>query len=411
MKKLLSVLLILSFLPSFSGCGSIYTNYREIEQLLVIQTMGLDYIPGGVRISLASAAGSGPESEPVCLSSAGVSITAAMERAQNYSNEDDLFFAHINTVILGEEAARQGIDNYLSFICRSPHIRIDMPLFIVKDTTAEELMSSAGRNQNRISEIMNTLYDNLERQGENCIFGANEVIRNFERYGSSLICAIEYADAAEIPSASENSGTAENGAKNQQAGNQRAGSSSGGESGQKSGGKTAAINGYGVLKAGRLLSYIDAEGAVGVGFLLNRVGVDEIIVEDQAGSKVTLEISQGGSQIRPLWAEDGSLHGLDVSAEVSASVADMEKSGNLDSPEYSDYITSRLEAAVSSRISAVLRLSQKLSADFLGLAGRIETQAPEKFRAMAESFEQCLPDLELRISVSGELSHSNDIKD
>lgn len=91
---------------------------------------------------------------------------------------------------------------------------------------------------------------------------------------------------------------------------------------------------------------------------------------------MTLEISQGGSQIRPLWAEDGSLHGLDVSAEVSASVADMEKSGNLDSPEYSDYITSRLEAAVSSRISAVLRLSQKLSADFLGLAGRIETQAP-----------------------------------
>lgn len=411
MKKLLSVLLILSFLPALSGCGSIYTNYREVEQLLVIQTMGLDYIPGGVRISLASAAGSGPESEPVCLSSAGVSITTALERARNYSNEDDLFFAHINHVILGEEAARQGIDSYLAFICRSPHIRIDMPLFIVKGATAEELMSSAGENQKGISENMNTLYANLERRGENYVFSADEVIRNFERYGSSLICAVEHADAAEVSGASENTGTAGNEAKTQQTGQQGTGGSSEGESGQKAGGKTAAINGYGVLKAGRLLSYINAEDAVGVGFLLNRVGVDEIIVEDQAGSKVTLEISQGGSQIRPLWAEDGSLHGLDVSAEVSAAVVDMEKSGGLGSPEYSDYITSRLEAAVSSRISAVLRLSQKLSADFLGLAGRVETQAPEKFRAMAQSFEQCLPDLELRISVSGELSHSNDIKD
>ncbi len=42
MKKLVSLLLALAMMPGLAGCGSVYSNYREMEQLLVLQTMGLD---------------------------------------------------------------------------------------------------------------------------------------------------------------------------------------------------------------------------------------------------------------------------------------------------------------------------------------------------------------------------------
>ena len=42
MKRYISFLIIISSLLSLTGCGGIHTNFREIQQLLVIQTMGLD---------------------------------------------------------------------------------------------------------------------------------------------------------------------------------------------------------------------------------------------------------------------------------------------------------------------------------------------------------------------------------
>ena len=47
MKKLLCMLLALAMLPALSGCGSIYSNYQQLESLLVIQAMGIDKTPRG----------------------------------------------------------------------------------------------------------------------------------------------------------------------------------------------------------------------------------------------------------------------------------------------------------------------------------------------------------------------------
>ena len=63
MKRYISLLIIISSLLGLTGCGGIHTNYREIQQLLVVQTLGLDREEGSVRISMAAAAkasGAGP---------------------------------------------------------------------------------------------------------------------------------------------------------------------------------------------------------------------------------------------------------------------------------------------------------------------------------------------------------------
>ena len=47
-------LLCLAALPWLGGCNSIYSNYREIENLLVVRSVGFDREDGGTRFSLAS---------------------------------------------------------------------------------------------------------------------------------------------------------------------------------------------------------------------------------------------------------------------------------------------------------------------------------------------------------------------
>ena len=407
MKRGLSLLIIICMLLSLSGCSGIYSNFRELERLLVIQTMGIDYAEEGVGISLASGAKS-DGSSPVRLFSPGVSITSAIAHILSYSQEQELFLSHTSHVVLGEEAAKNGINGYLSYICRSPNLRTDIPLYIVKGGTAQEAVMQVGDGSKGISEVLEAVRANVDERGDSKAFSASELLRNLERNGSGLICAIEC-----IPSIQEG-GTKQEGDSGSSAGTggmespDKAGASDGG--GEKQA-LTAAAVGYGVIRGDKLCAYLDKEQAIGVGLLLNIVGISDIVVTDRYATPVTLELDQGSSVIKPVWAEDGSLEMLDIQIKAAANIAEIGGGGHFGEPDYEDYLTAQLETAVSERVSAVIQLSKSLQADFLGLGSIVEMDDAEKFRALGGDFASLLPGLPVRISVSGQIKHTNDIRD
>ena len=407
MKRGLSLLIIICMLLSLSGCSGIYSNFRELERLLVIQTMGIDYAEEGVGISLASGAKS-DGSSPVRLFSPGVSITSAIAHILSYSQEQELFLSHTSHVVLGEEAAKNGINGYLSYICRSPNLRTDIPLYIVKGGTAQEAVMQVGEGSKGISEVLEAVRANVDERGDSKAFSASELLRNLERNGSGLICAIECS-----PSIQEG-GTKQEGDSGSSAGTggmespDKAGASDGG--GEKQA-LTAAAVGYGVIRGDKLCAYLDKEQAIGVGLLLNIVGINDIVVTDRYATPVTLELDQGSSIIKPVWAEDGSLEMLDIQIKAAANIAEIGGGGHFGEPDYEDYLTAQLETAVSERVSAVIQLSKSLQADFLGLGSIVEMDDAEKFRALGGDFASLLPGLPVRISVSGQIKHTNDIRD
>ena len=373
----------------------------------MIQTMGIDCAEEGVGISLASGAKS-DGSSPVRLFSTGVSITSAIAHILSYSQEQELFLSHTSHVVLGEEAAKNGINGYLSYICRSPNLRTDIPLYIVKGGTAQEAVMQVGDGSKGISEVLEAVRANVDERGDSKAFSASDLLRDLERNGSGLVCAIECS-----PSIQEG-GTKQEGDSGSSAGTggmespDKAGASDGG--GEKQA-LTAAAVGYGVIRGDKLCAYIDKEQAIGVGLLLNIVGISNIVVKDRYATPVTLELDQGSSEIKPVWAEDGSLEMLDIQIKAAANIAEIGGGGHFSEPDYEDYLTAQLETAVSERVSSVIQLSKTLQADFLGLGNIVEMDDAEKYRALGGDFASLLPGLTVRISVSGQIKHTNDIRD
>ena len=154
MKRAMIYLLCLAALPWLGGCNSIYSNYREIENLLVVRSVGFDREDGGTRFSIASSAND--DGEPIRMTTKGGSITDAMERIRSYSSQEDIFYPHVEHILLGEDAARVSIEDYLAFFCRSPELRIDIPLYIVRGGTAEQAVLETGSDSRCISEILQT---------------------------------------------------------------------------------------------------------------------------------------------------------------------------------------------------------------------------------------------------------------
>lgn len=381
MKKLMSLLFIICIVPFLCGCGGMRKQFRRVEQMLVVQALGLDKDENGVRLTLASAADSSKKA--ACLSGSGKTISAALERIRNYSFEEDIFCAHVGHVLIGEDAGKDGVEDVLSYICHSPELRIDLPVYIIREGRAEDTISSIGGDDKGITELMDSIRSAMEHRGDGNVFTAAEILGSTERNGSALVCAIEYAPASEKPP----------------------------EEGEEEL-KTAAVQGYGVLKNYKLVKYIDSKDAVAVGFLLGDAGICELEVQDNDGRTVTLEIDSGSAKILPVWNEDGYLKGIDVQAKASASVLETAGRGaDFDNAKYANYLVAQLEKELSERIGNVLRLSKTLRADFLGLAAKLEHSEPQHYRAAVGELSELLPSLELRVSVRGRLSHTNDLKD
>lgn len=449
MKKLVSLLLALALVPGLAGCGSVYSNYREMEQLLVLQTMGLDSAAEGIRLSLASGADSARGTEPVRLAVTSPTVSAAFDEAQNYSFEESLFFAHINTLLAGEGAAKRGLGDELNFICQAPRIRIDIPIYIVKNGDAADVIMDTGGTGKGVAEILMGVREYLEKRGGG-MFTAADIVRDSLRYGSALACALEYAPSVQDGAAPAESGAdaeggneddmppqedgaqdgedtgadedegsagADSNAQDAQDGSGNSASPSpspesgeGGAASENGGRRTAAAAGYAVLKDMKLCAYIDLDEALGVDFLINRVSKHDVTVTDRRGNPVTLEINSGGCDITPQWNTDGSLRRIDVKAAAHAAVLEMNGEGSMDDAAYSDYLTAQLEGCVSERISAVLRLSQELGADFIPLAAAVEASDAAAFAALGAPFEELLPGLEIRVSVKGQITHSSDLR-
>lgn len=265
-----------------------------------------------------------------------------------------------------------------------------------------------GDGSKGISEVLEAVRANVDERGDSKAFSASDLLRDLERNGSGLICAIECSPSIQEGGTKQEGDSGSSGTDSAESPD-----ATGGDEKQEkeSQALTAAAVGYGVIRGDRLCAYIDKEQAIGVGLLLNIVGISDIVVKDRYATPVTLELDQGGSTIKPVWAEDGSLERLDIQIKAAANIAEIGGGGHFGEPDYEDYLKAQLETAISERVSAVIRLSKTLQADFLGLGSIVEMDNAEKYQALGGDLASLLPELPVRISVSGQIKHTNDIRD
>ena len=382
MRKLLVLMLCTAELLLFAGRGGLRGNYREVEELLVIETMGLDKTLDGVTLSLAAAGDS--EDKVARMEADGVSVSAAMERIRSHSYEEELFCPHIGRLLIGEKLAEGGIESTLAYICRSPELRLDMPLFVVRGGEASDAVMTVGSGDKGICDVMRIIEQDAERRGESGLTTAAQVLRDTARCGSSLICALELGRASESIESPD------------------------AESAQPEARSIAPI-GYAILREGRLCRYLSPEQAVAVRLLINKPGRATIDLRDRHGEAAVLELNGGGCKIHPVWDGD-TLKGVDIACEARASLLERGGRGALNEAEDLDYLTARLESKLAGYLSAALQASKELKADYLCLAETLERADPAAWKALDRDFIDLLPELELQVTVSAKLNQMNDME-
>ena len=371
MKRLVVSIAALSLL--LTGCGQtrgIYSNYRAIEELLLVRTMGID--ADGAQLVVSAAAGRPQGGRPTLLRRSAVSIPQGMEALQSRTPRGRLYFAHSQFLVLGQAWAERGIGALLDYIERDVHTRMGAALFVVRGGTAEALITGSGEDWD-VNDVLATVRTGTAHHGGCHVFDLRETAVRLSEYGAALICALRCVDTEGSVFALPE-------------------------------GRAAVADGYGILRGGALIGFLDETEAAAASAMLGVLGTVTREIPDGRGGTVTLGLRCGAPTFSLTRTERGTALSVRLAPEAAIAALDTER------PVTDAAGVAALSSAVSEtlcgELAQVLARSRAEDADFLALGRALRTLGVDP-AALPQDWLQTLP---VRISVEATLRQSYDME-
>lgn len=349
-----------------AGCEADFLPERhEIEDTLLLRTLGADAAPEGVAVTASSGVqskgvGEGREPPRVFGGRAGTVSGACLSLQKGADAQ--LFFGHVGQLLLGEGLARENLTAPLGYVERDVEMRLDTELYVVRGATAAQAIGQAATPDASAADRLEAL-----EEGEGA---ASPIPRTVKDVLSSL---------------------ARNGAA-------FAGAVTPGEEG------TLISAGYALFKKDALVGWADGEAARGVNLALGRVEAEVLEV-----GPVALRLVAARTDVRPVFAGE-TLVGLTLDCTVEANIAQAPPEQDFARGEALERLHAALSATVERRLRLAVALGQSLNADFLGLGRSAGLSAPWRWAAIEAQWGPRFSTLPVSIRVESDILRGYDIK-
>ena len=376
-RRALVLLLAAGMLCSECSTGAISSNYRPVEDLELIQTIGVDLVPEGVCLSAATGK-AGEDEAPKRMTQAGVSMLSALDQLQDRTPSAELFYAQTSYLLLGEEAAAAGgLTPLLDFIARDPDMRLSAPLFIVRGGTAQQAVMETGDDKTDVTEALAALEKDITLDGTSHAFSCTDVARALAGSGCAAVGAVECVRTPE-----------------------------------EEGGKLAlAPAGYAIFRNGSYAGSIEPETARGASMLLGAAGHGNLAVTDGDGGTVMLTLDTCKAGFRPVWDSDGALARVDVTLKLRAGIAELRVPRRITARAYQEELNAALAALVTGWAEDVIAVSQALGADFLGVGQALAIGCGRKWAAIRDDWPAVWQSVPVRVTVTADVGRTFDLRD
>lgn len=363
MKRVLACAWILVLL---TGCRGALPYAREMGDTALLRTVGLDRAQSGVELTVSTAGRFGDE-EALVLSAVGRSIPSAAQTVQSLGDRY-VYYGHVDQMLLGEELAAGGIADVIDHLARESELGLGIQMWVIRGGTAAQAIGTAGNRG--VPERLDQLNTDSRIGAANLTRTAAELMTVLAREGSTWLPALEWVEAREAD----------------------------GGTGQG----TLIPNGYGIVRQGRLVCWVEDDAARGVELLEEQAfgRVSDLMLED--GTGVSLTTDRVSTTFQPVF-RDGELTGIEVFCRLSVRVT---QTGRRLSAADLEWLQFRLELLEGGRMVQAIEQGQYWDADYLGLERKVQMACPHRKAAIQEQWPGAFRGLDVRVEVHAEVERS-----
>ena len=349
------ILFFLAILLCCTGCGKGLPQAREMNNMALMRTMAVDRgeTRDKVLVTVSSARRSrgvqGESEPPLVLSAQRETIAGACRAIENMS-ENDVFFGHVDQLLLGEDLARSGgIFHALEHFNRESELGLGAQVWIVRDKLAQMVLQ-AKEEQGIEPRLTALIQDN--RLG----------IAGMERTAGAVLSKVMEKECPWIPALGLDE---ENGSLWEM--------------------------GYGVLKEGNLVFWVEGDAARGLELSQGYPGGE--LIELSGG---VAQLDSAALTCIPVLKEE-RLVGLELDLRLLGRV---KLSGTLGGKGLEEGVQER----AAGWLNAALTLAQESSVDFMGLKRMAGSSRPEEWKNISEQWESVFPELEIQVHCTATLT-------
>lgn len=379
LKKILSVFIILPII-SLAGC----VDSRELNTLAITVCIGIDKVEDGYLVTQqivnpkAIASQKVNNEAPVILySDTGRDLFEAFRKLTTQCPRK-IYVSHLRTVIFGEDAAKEGMEDIVDFFARDHEFRTDFYFIVAKGTTASKVLNVLTPLES-IPGI--ELYDSL-RTSESA-WAPTHAIRIIELVNSIIADGKNpVLTGVEITPGMIDSNSTDALKKS-------------------SGMERLKYTSLGAFKKDKLVGWLDEDEAKAYNYIVGNVKNTVGYVNYDDDVKVTFEVTKAKSTMRAYLIKGKPA--IDVEINVKHNVGGVEGAFDVSLEENQKIINKISEEKIKSICMKVVNKAQnELKTDIFGFGEAVHRQYPKVWEEIKDDWDNEFTDIPVNIAVKFE---------
>ncbi|MFB9761387.1 Ger(x)C family spore germination protein [Ectobacillus funiculus] len=375
-----------------SGCW----DRAELQDIDIVGAIGID--DGGDNLEnryrvtvqiinegqIASAAGQGGKGEvaPVTAYSATGSTVAEALRKIAPKSPQELFFPHVQLMVIGEELARKkGIQDLFDWIERDSQFRTLFPILIVRNNTAKTLLQITTPLEDVPSaKIVSGLETTKKIWGEYASTRADQVIQQLGRGGANLT-GIELSGDPKKGNSLQNV--------------------------QQISPKTdMEIRGLAIFKKGKLKKWLDEDSARGATWINNELKKTIVDLDCKKKKKgIAVDVMRSKTKIKAEIKNNKPV--IQITVRTEGHISEVHCPIDLAKHESIEQLEKQLRKEIKSEVVMAVKDAKEQKSDIFRFSEYINRKNPKVWKKIAKKWDdEIFPETEVNINVQAFIRRS-----
>ena len=387
LKRLLFILIILSTI-FLTGCWSSH----EINTLAIAVCIGIDKTENGYLVTeqvlnpRAIASKKATAESPVVIYTAEGNDLAEIVRRFTTQSSRILYNADLRMVVIGEDVAKDGIQNILDYFLRNYEYRTDFYFVIAKNSTANEVLGIL----TPIESVPGfSMYISLKMSEEK--WAATKSIRIIELVNSIIadgdnpvLTGIEISQDEISPKSTDILK----------------------QSGEY---KKLKYTGLGAFNKDKIVGWLDEDESKGYNYITDNVKNTIEYADYDSKVKITYEIINAKSRTKVYFLENKPA--IEIKIKTKCNIVIVEGEFDVSAEENKQILNKLLASKVKLLCEKALNKAQKeLKTDIFGFGEAIQRKYPKTWKKLKDDWNDKFTDLPVNITVEAETNQLGQIK-